>query len=662
MKQFKKKYIPYIVCGLVAIVFCYVSVWLCRDPLGKAINIAAIAIMGALVIWGYGKIGTTEDKKYSGLSALQNAAEDLKRVSEQIAELAKNPEADIKNKACREDVFHEPALAEAYKDFLSESARLNHSQREYYYCDIADYINEDLMDEIANRSFNDLIGSAMTGIGILGTFIGLCIGLQNFDSGNSEEMMNTISSLIDGIKIAFLTSIFGMVSSLIFNFVYHRQLRSASEAVSTFVQVFYEKVSARPDNEGITQLVQYEAQQTKSMEQFAEDISLALTKQISEAFMPTLQQIDSSMRMQSEQLPQSVSSAIADNVVPALSEIEQNIGNLTSKVVEIQDQNMARIAEDFVAHMDEAMGSQLNRLGESIKALCEWQEGTIQGMQSTTENICAMANKLSDMNQSLQNSANAFESYMKQLDAAQSNISEQYQQLFADMKELSSNMVAQSETMSKLLESEAESIANMAELDKTSSERLDELKNLFDHQKNALDKNLQMQEDSLKTFVEKLTTISEQQTAKMNEVLNTQQQQLVENLKAQAKSVQEYTAQIETMKSDISTALKESASAMGRSSDAMAEASKNLTNNLDGAMERTYRQIDKQLADVVTHLSGTISEIQDVSEKVPQVIEMSAEQLHKQTNEYLRTVAASQDQLTKTVSTLVRNSEHTKSN
>ncbi len=48
---------------------------------------------------------------------------------------------------------------------------------------------------------------------------------------------------------------------------------------------------------------------------------------------------------------------------------------------------MARIAEDFVAHMDEAMGSQLNRLGESIKSLCEWQEGTIQGMQSTTENI-----------------------------------------------------------------------------------------------------------------------------------------------------------------------------------------------------------------------------------------------------------------------------------
>lgn len=97
MKQFKKKYIPYIACGLVAIVFCYVSVWLCRDPLGKAINIAAIAIMGALVIWGYGKTGTTEDKKYSGLAALQNAVEDLKRVSEQITELAKNPEADIKN-------------------------------------------------------------------------------------------------------------------------------------------------------------------------------------------------------------------------------------------------------------------------------------------------------------------------------------------------------------------------------------------------------------------------------------------------------------------------------------------------------------------------------------------------------------------------------------
>ncbi len=168
-----KKYIPYTICILLAIICGCVSLWLCRDPLGKTINIVAIVIMGTLVIWGYGKTGTTENKKYSGLSALRNAAEDLNRVSEQITELARNPEADIKDEVCREDVFHEPVLTEAYKDFLSESARLNHSQREYYYCDIADYVNEDLMDEIANRSFNDLIGSAMTGIGILGTFIGL---------------------------------------------------------------------------------------------------------------------------------------------------------------------------------------------------------------------------------------------------------------------------------------------------------------------------------------------------------------------------------------------------------------------------------------------------------------------------------------------------------
>ena len=129
------------------------------------------------------------------------------------------------------------------------------------------------------------------------------------------------------------------------------------------MQLYYEKVAARPDNESITQLSQYEAQQTRSMEQFAEDISLALARHINETFIPTLQQIDASMKAQSEQLPQSVSTAIADSVVPALSEIEKNIDGLTNKVVEIQDQNMARIAEDFVAHMDEAMGNQLNHLG-----------------------------------------------------------------------------------------------------------------------------------------------------------------------------------------------------------------------------------------------------------------------------------------------------------
>lgn len=57
-------------------------------------------------------------------------------------------------------------------------------------------------------------------IGILGTFIGIAYGLFNFDVNNIEK---SIPALLDGLKTAFIASIFGIVFSIIFaKFTAHR--------------------------------------------------------------------------------------------------------------------------------------------------------------------------------------------------------------------------------------------------------------------------------------------------------------------------------------------------------------------------------------------------------------------------------------------------------
>ena len=50
--------------------------------------------------------------------------------------------------------------------------------------------------------------------------IGLTIGLQGFNNDSAEAMMNTMKPLIEGIKVAFLTSIYGMILSLGYNIFY----------------------------------------------------------------------------------------------------------------------------------------------------------------------------------------------------------------------------------------------------------------------------------------------------------------------------------------------------------------------------------------------------------------------------------------------------------
>lgn len=61
-------------------------------------------------------------------------------------------------------------------------------------------------------SFASSIPGHMTAIGILGTFIGIFFGLYNFDVSN---LKTSIPLLLEGMKLAFTTSIAGLASSTI---------------------------------------------------------------------------------------------------------------------------------------------------------------------------------------------------------------------------------------------------------------------------------------------------------------------------------------------------------------------------------------------------------------------------------------------------------------
>ena len=70
----------------------------------------------------------------------------------------------------------------------------------------------------------DTIPNVFTTIGVLGTFVGIYLGLINFDVENITE---SIPSLLEGLKTAFTTSICGILLSLVFGKISQVVLRSA---------------------------------------------------------------------------------------------------------------------------------------------------------------------------------------------------------------------------------------------------------------------------------------------------------------------------------------------------------------------------------------------------------------------------------------------------
>lgn len=63
-----------------------------------------------------------------------------------------------------------------------------------------------------NRKWIEQLPSLISTLGVIGTFAGITIGLMEFDEKNVAD---SISQLLGGLKMAFFTSLLGMVGSLI---------------------------------------------------------------------------------------------------------------------------------------------------------------------------------------------------------------------------------------------------------------------------------------------------------------------------------------------------------------------------------------------------------------------------------------------------------------
>jgi len=77
-----------------------------------------------------------------------------------------------------------------------------------------------------HHEFTSYAPSLLTSVGILGTFTGIVIGLLSFNVTNID---GSIESLLEGLKVAFITSLVGMLSSIILKFLTSSNMISPSQ-------------------------------------------------------------------------------------------------------------------------------------------------------------------------------------------------------------------------------------------------------------------------------------------------------------------------------------------------------------------------------------------------------------------------------------------------
>ena len=172
----------------------------------------------------------------------------------------------------RNKVFEDEVLDEAFGRYQKKMNRFQTRHGMTGHCEIEDYLNEDLLNRVGMNYYNSAISGTMTGLGILGTFIGLSIGLGSFNGNDIYTISDNVGPLLDGMKVAFHTSVYGILFSLVFQFAYRSLMADSYDRLQEFLDIFREcvepAVSSADDN--TKAMLVYQANMANSMKQMLE--------------------------------------------------------------------------------------------------------------------------------------------------------------------------------------------------------------------------------------------------------------------------------------------------------------------------------------------------------------------------------------------------------
>lgn len=235
------------------------------------------------------------------------------------------------------------------------------------FVEIADYINNDEADDIIHKWLLDMIPDLFTTLGILGTFIGLVWGLKGFDPSSIDTMGASVTNLINGIKVAFLTSIYGMIASLAFTYTMSKDYSELTANVAEFIDKFHAYIVPSADMESRNRSFSMQSEQSSAMSRLSNDLQDSLSIGVTESITPKLEEVQSSL--------ESINTTIGERFEREQEETEIQDDDNTERVIEILENisnaisDSSRASEDSLSQLIQSSEDTQQLIGSLITEL-----------------------------------------------------------------------------------------------------------------------------------------------------------------------------------------------------------------------------------------------------------------------------------------------------
>lgn len=345
-----------------------------------------------------------------------------------------------------------------------------------------------------NLQMLDTASGTLVGLGILGTFLGLTWGVKGIDLSTSENIQDGIQRLLGGMGTAFLTSLVGMIFSLIYTFIdkylrnkLNRTLIALTESLDenyyiddielhylnqkqllntlysslksdieqqskSLITEITAKLSYSNESGEITtvanairEILSENAEQSKALKSFSTDLALelnngfdeVLSRQMQQKILPLMESVDATTK------------SVIEHIDQMASTVASPASGMMESVVDELKKSMSAIIEEFKSNISGSATSQLETLALQLGSASQMMGDFPKNMENISNTLQVTIDEVKNAIAEISNtSATANSTAMQQMQEQIVFATGSISSAIAEVKEVMSGLTQSSQEQS----------------------------------------------------------------------------------------------------------------------------------------------------------------------------------------------------------------------
>ena len=429
-----------------------------------------------------------------------------------------------------------------------------------------------------NLRLLDTAAGTLVGLGLLGTFLGLTLGIKDFDSSSTQNIQKSIQLLLSGMGTAFITSLVGMLLSMIYSFcdkywrnrlskhlhvltkkldslyyiddrtlddlneqalaksiastmkeVVEHEMRSVVNALNEKLTYNNESGEATTIANAIREILKENQEQSKALKSFSTDLAIelnngfdeVLSRQMQQKILPLMENVDATTK------------AIVEHIDQMASLVSSPATDMIQTVVDELKNSMSEMMKEFSSGLSGSATNELetlaHQLGTAAQSMADFPNNMAHISSTLQVTIEEVKNAVSEIsNTSANANSTAMQQMQEQITFATSAISAAIAEVKDVMSGISQSSQEQSNQMVSKLADAAEKMGTFLSgtISTLSSSVQQSVKSITDDVNNKQADLIALQEDTtsqtkklLETFntgLDRLEKMNEYITGTMN--------------------------------------------------------------------------------------------------------------------------------------------------